>query len=120
MKVVIVVPTRNRADLAPTTIDSALADEDPRVGVLVSDNSTDPQQAERLRLWCAERSDRRLRYVRPPGPLPMSPHWQWAFERALEEPATTHAMCLTDRLVARPDLLRGLLAIVERHPGDVV
>lgn len=120
MKVVVVVPTRNRADLAPTTIDSALADADPRVSVLVSDNSTDPEQAERLRAWCEERSDERLRYLRPASPLPMSAHWQWAFERALESPATTNVMCVADRLVMRPGALGPLLAVVERHPSDVV
>src|SRR5215212_8115654 len=120
MEVAVLVPTRNRAELAPTTIESALADCDPRVRVLVSDNSTDPEQAARLRGWCEERPEAPVRYVRPPSPLPMSPHWQWALERVLESPAVTHVMCLTDRLVMRPQALPELLAIAERHPADVI
>jgi glycosyl transferase family 2 len=120
MKVVVVVPTRNRADLATTSVASALGDRDTRVSVLVSDNSTDPEQVERLRKWCEEKADERLRYVRPHEPLPMSPHWQWALERALESPATTHVMYLTDRLVMRPGALGELLTLAERHPDDVL
>ena len=72
------------------------------MSVLVSDNSTDPEELERLRSWCAERPDEPLQYVRPPEPLPMSAHWQWALERALESPDTTHVMYLTDRILIRP------------------
>jgi len=120
MEVLVVVPTRNRAELAPTTIASALADGDPRVSVLVSDNSTEPEQAERLRSWCEEQANERLRYVRPPSPLPMSPHWQWALERALEDGSATNVMYVTDRLVLRPGALGLLLPIAGRYPTDVV
>jgi hypothetical protein len=119
MKTVVVVPTRNRADLATETIASVLAEGDPRVSVLVSDNSTDPEQVERLHTWCLGNDSDALRYVRPPAPLAMSPHWQWALESALESPAT-HVMYLTDRLVVRPGTLRPLLTIAERHEVDVV
>jgi hypothetical protein len=120
MKVVVVVPTRNRADLAQTTIASALADEDSRVSLLVSDNSTTREQADRLRSWCAAQPRERLRYVQPPRPLPMSAHWQWALEQSLASADTTNIMYLTDRLVLRPGALRELLAIVDDHPADVI
>jgi Glycosyl transferase family 2 len=120
MQVMVVVPTRNRADLARTAVASALADSDARVRVLVSDNSTDSSQAEQLRSWCEENPDETLRYVRPSPPLPMSPHWQWALERALESATTTHVMYLTDRLVMRPGIWEGLLRLAELHPADVL
>lgn len=120
MEVVIVVPTRNRADLVTTTIASALAEDDPRVRVLVSDNSTDAEQSDRLSAWCAARPEQRLRYVRPPEPLAMTAHWQWALDTALADAGTTHVMYLTDRLVMRPGALADLLAIVAGHPRDVV
>src|SRR5689334_22758358 len=72
MNTVVVVPTRNRADLAAESIASVLAEDDPRLTVLVSDNSTDPDEAERLRSWCSERDEDRVLYVRPEEPLPMS------------------------------------------------
>jgi hypothetical protein len=120
MELVVVVPTRNRADLAPATIQSALADADPRVSVLVSDNSTDPEQQEQLRSWCSTASRPRLHYVRPPRPLSMTTHWQWALERALERPQATHALYLSDRRVLRRRALTELLAMVERQPDDVL
>jgi Glycosyltransferase like family 2 len=120
MRFAVVVPTRNRADLAPTTIASALAGGDPRVRLLVSDNSTEAEQAGSLEAWCAHASDDRLRYFRPKHPLPMSEHWQWALSRALEDPAVTHVMYLTDRLVLRPDALHVLTEILEMHPDDVL
>ena len=116
---VVVIPTRNRADLAAESIASVLAEGDPRVTVLVSDNSTDPQQVERLRSWCSDTEGDRVIYLRPPEPLPMSPHWQWALERALETPAT-HVMYLTDRLMVRSCALRALLTVAEDRPGDVI
>ena len=119
MQAVVVVPTRNRADLASETVASVLSEGDARVSVLVSDNSTDPEQVDRLRAWCSEREADGVRYFRPPSPLAMSAHWQWALERALESRAT-HVMYLTDRLVVRPGTLGRLLTVAEQHPGDVV
>jgi hypothetical protein len=116
----VVVPTRNRADLATATVASALADRDPRVRVLVSDNSTEPEQAEQLRSWCEDSGNTALRYVRPSPPLPMSPHWQWALEQALEPAATTHVTYLTDRFLMRPGVWEGLLRLAERHPDEVL
>ena len=120
MELVVVIPTRNRADLAPATIQSALAEPDPRVGVLVSDNSTDPEQQEQLRRWCSTAPQQHLRYVKPPRPLPMTPHWQWALERALEDPRATHVLYLSDRRVLRRHALAELLAMVEHQPDDVL
>jgi hypothetical protein len=120
MRIAIVVPTRNRADLAPTTIASALAGSDPRVSVLVSDNSTDSEQADSLQAWCEAAAEERLHYVRPARPLPMSEHWQWALGRALEAPDVSHVMYLTDRLVLREEALPVVAAIIEQFPRDVI
>jgi hypothetical protein len=120
VQLVVVVPTRNRADLAPASIESVLADGDPRVSVVVSDNSTEPEQVERLRSATAAMPQDYVRYVRPPSGLPMTGHWHWALERALEDARATHVMYLSDRRVLRPGAVRELLAIVERHPDDVL
>ncbi|WP_028062471.1 glycosyltransferase [Solirubrobacter soli] len=118
MQLAVVVPTRNRADIAPAAVRSAL--DDPRVRVVVSDNSTDPEQLERLRAACEALADERVRYLRPPEGLPMTPHWQWALDRALEDPATTHVLYLSDRRALRPGAVAEALAIAERHPATVL
>jgi Glycosyltransferase like family 2 len=120
VKLVVVIPTRNRADLVPETIASALAGGEGCVSVVVSDNSTDAEQAEMLKSWCGDLDEERLRYVRPPEHMPMSTHWQWALGRALENQAYTHVMYLTDRLVLRQGALAELVAIVDAHPSDVI
>ena len=120
MKLVVVVPTRNRADLASRAIESTLDDRDGRVSVLVSDNSTETAHVRSLRDTCVAMPRGLARYIRPPAPLSMTAHWQWALERAVESPDTTHVMYMSDRRVLRPGALPDLLAIVERHPSDVV
>lgn len=120
MQLVVVIPTRNRADLAPAAIDSALAEQDPRVTVLVSDNSTDAEQLASLESCCAAFPSERVRYVRPPQPLPMTAHWQWALERALEPASTTHVLYLSDRRALRRGAIPSLLELAERHPADVL
>lgn len=120
MELVVVVPTRNRADLAPVSVQSAITDGDPRVSVLVSDNSTDREQVERLRTATAAMPHDRVRYLHPPSGLPMTAHWQWALERALEDARPTHVMYLSDRRVLRRGAVAELLAIAERHPSDVL
>jgi hypothetical protein len=116
---VIVVPTRNRADLAEGAIASVLEWRTAPVRILVSDNSTIPEERERLAAYCAAARDDRLLYVRPPEPMPMPPHWQWALERALELEAS-HYIYLTDRMLFKPGGLAELLDIGARCPEAVV
>ena len=115
---VIVVPTRNRASLAEIAIASVLSERPAGVRVLVSDNSTDPGERDRLSAYCGA-CDGPVTYVRPPEPLAMSPHWQWALERAYEQPATHYAY-LTDRMLFKPGALAALLEVSAGHPDDVI
>jgi putative cell wall-binding protein len=82
--IVIVVPTRNRADLAVLAVRSAVQQEGP-VTVVVSDNSTDPEQSRSLEAECAAlaaSTGRPLHYLQPGQDLPMPEHWEWARLRA--------------------------------------
>jgi len=102
---VVVVPTRNRASLAMNAVRSVL---DQSIGgrtaisILVSDNSTEQLQADLLEDFCRGVADHQVRYIRPPAPLPMPVHWQWAIDYALQLPDATHITYLTDRMVVRP------------------
>jgi hypothetical protein len=116
---VIVVPTRNRARLAECAIESALGQQEPDVHVLVSDNSTDPAERDRLAAYCSALQSGVVSYVAPPAPLAMSAHWQWALERAFELDATHYAY-LTDRTVLKPGGLAPVLRARAGHPDKVI
>lgn len=117
---VIVVPTRNRPDIAQIAVRSALSADVPGVRVLVSDNSSDAAAAEVLRVACAELDHERVVYMRPPASLNMTDHWSWALEQALEDPEVALVSYLTDRnLFARGELAR-VLDAVDAAPGRIV
>ncbi|MBL6749661.1 MAG: hypothetical protein ISP90_04030 [Nevskia sp.] len=120
----VVLPTRNRAELALTALGSVLECPEQELRVWVSDNSTDAAQAERLRAACAGLGDPRLQYLRPDEPLSMSRHWEWIVQRALAEGAkpgaATHLAMLTDRMVFVAGALTDLLRAAARHPQHVL
>jgi hypothetical protein len=117
---VIVVPTRNRADLAITAIRSVLAQSFDGLHVLVSDNSTSAEEKTKLSGFCAGLADERLRYIAPPQPLPMSAHWQWAMQQALSLYDATHFTCVTDRMILKPGALEKLERVISEYPDSVV
>lgn len=116
----IVIPTRNRADLAPMAIRSVLAVSGLDLAILVSDNSSDPDEAEKLRRLCLELDDERLSYVRPPTSLAMTDHWNWAIEHLLSRRDVSHVTFLTDRSLFQPGALKDALKVVEARRTDVV
>jgi len=114
----VVIPTRNRADLAQRALASVLAQE-PACKVLVSDNSTDSAQREPLAAACAAAGGR-VRYVCPPAPIPMAPHWEWARKAAQEDTRATHLTYLTDRMVFLPGALADLHAAAAAFPDEAI
>src|SRR5688572_18148262 len=102
-----------------STIDSALRDAPPGVVVVVSDNSTEPGERERLEEHCARAGDQ-VRYVRPPEPLHMPAHWEWLWRTIRESIDPTHVTYVTDRMVLVEGGLAQLVEVVERHPDRVV
>jgi hypothetical protein len=119
IRTLVVVPTRNRARLARAAITSAL----PQISdghILVSDNSTEPAEVEDLARFSAGLDPATVTYVRPPRPLSMTAHWQWALERGLQLPGLTHVLYLTDRMVFKQGALRGLLELAGQHPDRVI
>src|SRR6266542_3882086 len=115
-RVAVVIPTRNRADLVPAALGSVVSRPPKGVEVVVSDNSTDPDQCERTRNACDQYAPELVRYVRPPEPLDMGTHWQWALDSALSCGDASHVLYLTDRMVFRPAALADVVRLVEKHP----
>ena len=93
----IVIPTRNRANFAINAINSVLEQENCNLEVIVSDNSTDEADILKLSSYCHQLDDKRLRYICPPKPLTMAQHWDWAMRQALQISSANHIAFLTDR-----------------------
>src|SRR5437868_595455 len=87
---VVVIPTRNREDLAKKSIESVIRQADCAVEILVSDNSTTSESRSDLLDYCHELANERLRYLAPSEPLPMAKHWDWAIQQALFLSDATH------------------------------
>lgn len=101
MKVGVVHPTRNRPDLAVEGVRAVL--RIPSVDVVVlSDNSTDAAACEEIRAGCEAIGDDRVAYVRPPEPMDVSAHWDWAIGHTLATTDITHLVVATDRYRLRP------------------
>lgn len=117
---VVVIPTRNRAALAVNAIRSVLDQTDPRVHVLVSDNSTDEAEITRLSEFCKGPVGGQVRYISPAEQCAMSKHWDWVLLRAFEVEGASHVLYLTDRTILKAGELAPLLRVVERHPDAVL
>ncbi len=118
--VVVVLPTRNRAQIAMNAIRSVLDEPVENVQVLVSDNSTADSEREALAAFCATLKDTRLCYVRPPQSLAMPEHWEWAIEQALSTYNVDHFIYLTDRMMFKRGGLREVLELAARYPHKVI
>jgi hypothetical protein len=119
MKLGIVIPTRNRAELAIMAI-RALLDEPCDLQVLVSDNSTSASEVETLAAFCDAAADPRLIRLRPPRELSMPAHWDWALRQAMERFDGTHFTIHYDRKTFRPGHLALLAGLAARFPDEVI
>jgi hypothetical protein len=86
--------------------------------VVVSDNSTDPDERARLERHCAS-LDGPVTYVRPPEPLPMTEHWDWLM-RTIRASGPTHVAYLTDRMVMAAGALGAVVDAAAADPDRVV
>jgi len=119
-QLVVVIPTRNRADLARTAVESVLSQSGSEVQVLVSDNSTASKDRADLSDYCRQHGSERLRYLAPPESLAMALHWDWAMQQALSIYDASHFAFLTDRMLFKPGALEPLLDIVGAYPDKIL
>jgi glycosyltransferase involved in cell wall biosynthesis len=78
----IVIPTYNQeAAYLQQCLDSVLAQTYPNLEIIVSDNHSTNEVPNIL----AQYQDSRLKIVRPPEHLPITPHFHWAAEQATGE-----------------------------------
>lgn len=115
MNGLLVIPTRNRPDLAIGALRS-VRKSSVETAVVVSDNS-DASQAELKDACSAEGAT----YVRPPGVLAMPDHWEWALREGRRVvPDATHVTFLTDRMLLKRGALDRLFALAEREPTSLI
>jgi glycosyltransferase involved in cell wall biosynthesis len=117
--IVVVIPTRNRPALAKNAIRSVLEQRGCVVEVIVSDNSTSPEDLSELKDFCLQQKDRRLRYITPPRPLPMTRHWDWVLQQALNS-HLNHFTFLADRWIFLPGALEAIANIATKEPSKII
>jgi hypothetical protein len=120
-RLAIVIPTRNRAQMAVRSADSALASIGNRddVAVIISDNSTDPVESSILDAYMAA-SDPRVVLIRPSSPLSMTAHWNFAIDHAMTSTDCTHVTFLTDRMLVREPGMHQVLDVLAAFPDDML
>jgi glycosyltransferase involved in cell wall biosynthesis len=74
----IVIPTRNRAHLLESALQSVLGQDFDDYELIVSDNCSSDNTEEVVREVAGDRA----RYVRPSEPLSMPDHWEFALDQA--------------------------------------
>jgi len=117
---VVVIPTRNRADLAISALKSVLSQSAPAIQVFISDNSTNNDFRSHLREFCDGARDKRVRYLTPPEPLPMAKHWDWVLQQALSLSEADHFSFLTDRMLFKPNAIEELIGVITAYPDKIL
>lgn len=118
---IVIIPTRNRSDFVRRSLRSlGLQKCAARVRVLVSDNSTDQEEAEKCRSIVTSINDPRVMYVRPPAAMPMTEHWDWIAQYALASWAESHVLYVTDRMAFKPGGVDRLEAMVRLYPHKII
>jgi hypothetical protein len=102
----IVIPTRDRPHLLVHALAALSAQRFCDFEVIVSDNSTSDQAVSGNRRAIADAGiPVEVRHVRPPDPMNMPDHWEWATRHA----RGSHVVVHTDRFLLRPSAM-GLIA----------
>ena len=117
---VVVIPTRNRAELAMNAIRSVLSQAADDVHLMVSDNSTTERDRTKLAAFCNDLADPRCRYVVPPEPLSMTKHWDWAIRQAMTSYDASHFAYLTDRMMFKPGQIARITELAHRYPEKII
>lgn len=111
----VVIPTRNRPDMAVVALKSVLRQDFMDFEVVVSDNSS-PGSAGQLQATVARIADPRVVYVQPNTELSMGEHWEFALQHARGE----YVGYLTDRMAFKRDALAKLHLEISTHRAQVM
>jgi hypothetical protein len=112
----VVIPTRNRANLVPTAVQSVLEQDCADFELLISDNSDPERSAETRSVLAGALADPRVRYLRPPRTLSMVDHWEWVVRQASGE----FTGVLTDRMAYKLYALGRVRQQLQAQPTDLI
>jgi glycosyltransferase involved in cell wall biosynthesis len=116
----VIIPTRNRADLAIASVRSILGSKDSsQIRILVSDNSTNEGESSQLREFVSGLGGR-VHLARPATSLGMTAHWNFAIEHAMDWRECSHFTILTDRMLYKNGGLDVILTACKRWPTDII
>jgi hypothetical protein len=115
-RLLVIIPTRNRATLAANAIASVLECDSEGLEVLLSDNSTDDAQTDQLAELVSRFGDSRVALCRPPESMTMTHHWNWVLEAACDRGTCTHVVVLTDRMMFKRHALSALVSVMAAYP----
>jgi hypothetical protein len=110
VRIAIVIPTRNRPELAVKAVKSLLGQK-TGLDIIVSDNSS---SAGKVRDFCQSRKG--VHFLRPPSELPMPEHWDWAVRQAMALSPATHFSVHYDRKISRPGAWARVASAVAQRP----
>jgi glycosyltransferase involved in cell wall biosynthesis len=107
-RVTVFVPTYNRADLLPASIESVLGQTYRDLALVVSDNASTDATADVV----ARFDDPRLEYVRQPENVGLLGNYDWC----LRNVETELALILADDDLAYPELLERAVRVLDERP----
>jgi glycosyltransferase involved in cell wall biosynthesis len=108
-KVTVGIPTYNRSRLLCDSISSVLAQSYPDFHLLISDNASEDDTAERVAAF----GDERIHYSRSERNVGMVGN----FNRVIESASSDFLVILPDDDVLAPDYLRSVIDVIEGHPS---
>lgn len=109
----VLIPTKNRSEILGGAIRSVLEQSFGDFEIVVSDNDDSPTATRDV---VAAIQDRRIRYVRTAGRLPMHENW----ENALRHASGTHVLLVEDKQRLARNALDVLRDVLVRRPDAVV
>lgn len=116
----IIIPTRNRFNIVLNGIKSSLLNPLPEgFKILISDDSSEESQAEALRKFC-EKNKSKVLYIRAPGNLSMTQHYEWAIHQGLKHKEFNHFCFLTDRMIFKKGALKELDNLLKEYPNELI
>lgn len=113
-KFTIIVPTKDRCETLPHTLESCLAVDDANFEILISDNHSVDATPQVLAEFQAR--DARVRCIRPPHSMGMSLHYEFALDHVTEG----FLMIVGSDDALLPGAVERARACLEKHPDAEV